>query len=374
MPEAVPSFEERKLALEQDRLAFERERWVADQARGEKDVGSPWRSPLLIAILTAAAAAGGNAVVSRLNADGQVRLERLKGEQALITEMIRTGGDADKTRANLAFLLDTGLVTDRDRVRKMRDYLERTEARPELLPSLPTAGGATGEASVTERARSAVIGADCKTRAAAGGYCVENAVLIGSGGKPFELVDASRRTDKLTGPPMAIVLHFTAGPDGAAKRLFSDPGRPGSSHIEINRDGSITQFVPFDIVANHAGAGELNGVRTLNSRTIGIDLANWGALQGAPGAWRTYAGKPVPDAAVFTVTDPATGKVSGWERYTPVQLAALERTIAALLRAYPDIGAIVGHADVARPRGRKIDPGPALPMDRLRRLLAAPRN
>jgi len=43
-------------------------------------------------------------VVSRLNADAQLRVERLKGEQALITEMIKTDGDVGKTANNLRFL------------------------------------------------------------------------------------------------------------------------------------------------------------------------------------------------------------------------------------------------------------------------------
>ena len=357
--------EARKLALEERRLALEEQKWQAEQAAGSRDKGSPWKNPLLIAILTAAAAAGGNAVVSRLNADGQLRVERLKGEQALITEMIKTGGDDAKTAANLRFLVETGLISDAARRAQLSAYLDRLKTRPELLPSLPSATPLPPSAAA--RAAGLAPSDACKARLAKAALCVEQGILLKPDGKPFDVVDATRRTDALKSPPIAIVLHFSGGPDGAGQATFKNPSVGGSAHIEINRDGSITQLVPFDIAANHVGVGAWNGHRNLNATTIGISFANWGQLSGQPGDWRTFTGRPVPDRDVDVVS--AAGRTVAWERYTDAQLKAGEQVVRALVAAYPTLGAVLAHSAVSG--GRKTDPGPALPMRRFEALVTA---
>ncbi|WP_333571184.1 hypothetical protein [Sphingomonas sp.] len=168
------SAENRKLALDERRLAFEERKWEAEQAKRPE---SPWKSPLLIAILTAAAAAGGSAVVSRLNADAQLRVERLKGEQALITEMIKTDGDVGKTANNLRFLVDTGLISDPDRRAKLERYPNKVT--PERLPSLASPSGTAAPLSTAARATGLAVGDGCRARGAKGALCVEKAFCCG---------------------------------------------------------------------------------------------------------------------------------------------------------------------------------------------------
>ncbi len=107
-----------------------------------------------------------------------------------------------------------------------------------------------------------------------------------------------------------------------------------SSHLLIDREGQITQFVPFHKRAWHAGVSKFEGREGCNDFSIGIEL------EGA-------------DHIPFSE-----------EQYKV--LAAVTRQIIAL---YPKIKAdrIVGHSDIAP--GRKTDPGPAFDWQKYRQLL-----
>jgi|GEM_PF-2913835 len=385
------------------RLAFEREKWIEERKLRERELAvkeaerpSPWRSPLVIAVVAAAAAAGGNAIVSRVNASSQVTLERVKAEQNLIIEAIKTGGNVETAAANLGFLVDTRLVTDGERAVAIRRYLRANRNRPDLLPSLPSVGqtqppprrprpgpqpavvepdpllapAPNPNASITRRASTIRPNAECSSATAAGQQCVQDGVLLAANGRPVRLVDARRSTRDIRAP-QAIVLHFDGGPDDGAVRAYSSDSRSlGSAHIVIERDGRVTQLLPFDVGATHVGAGEWEGITALNGSTIGVMFANWGRLNGAPGAWRLpFGDRPIPDSQVLEIRNEQTGEVTGWERFTEAQLQAAEEVIRALIRRYPTIRGVVGHDEVARPRGRKIDPGPAMPYERFRALL-----
>ena len=109
-----------------------------------------------------------------------------------------------------------------------------------------------------------------------------------------------------------------------------------SAHLLIDRRGRVTQFVPFDRRAWHAGASSFAGRENCNDFSVGIELEG---------------------------TD---------ERpYTRAQYARLVRVSRALMREYPRItaGRIVGHSDIAP--GRKTDPGRAFDWERYRAALAA---
>jgi len=173
-------------------------------------------------------------------------------------------------------------------------------------------------------------------------------------------------------PPQLIVLHATYTGDRTAVRFLTGGQQisNASAHVVIDRDGTVTQLVPFDVASFHVGPSSWNGLTGLNNKSIGVEFSNWGQLKGGPGAWQSYSGVAIPDDRVFTTAPDADGKVTGWERYTDAQLAAAERIVAALVRQYPSLRAVVGHAEIALPAGRKTDPGPALSLDRFRALLA----
>ena len=103
-----------------------------------------------------------------------------------------------------------------------------------------------------------------------------------------------------------------------------------SAHVFINRRGRVTQFVPFNRRAWHAGVSSWRGRSRCNDFSIGIELEGTDTLP--------YAG---------------------------AQYRALSRVVGALLEKYPGLGrdTIVGHLEVAP--GRKTDPGPGFDWSRL---------
>ncbi len=107
-----------------------------------------------------------------------------------------------------------------------------------------------------------------------------------------------------------------------------------SAHALIDRHGTISQYVPFQQRAWHAGASSYRGREACNDFSIGIELEGTDELP-----------------------------------YEAPQYQALAALIAALRHAYPALGEerLVGHSDIAP--GRKSDPGPAFEWERLRALL-----
>ncbi len=109
-----------------------------------------------------------------------------------------------------------------------------------------------------------------------------------------------------------------------------------SSHLLIERDGELTQFVSFDDRAWHAGASCFEGRSECNDFSIGIELEG-----------------------------------SDHIAYTEVQYQRLAEVTALLLARYPELSEnrIAGHDDIAP--GRKTDPGPAFNWSHFRALLTS---
>ncbi|MFZ0499088.1 MAG: 1,6-anhydro-N-acetylmuramyl-L-alanine amidase AmpD [Steroidobacteraceae bacterium] len=112
-----------------------------------------------------------------------------------------------------------------------------------------------------------------------------------------------------------------------------------SAHAVIRRDGSITQYVPFNMRAWHAGQSEYQGRSGCNDFSIGIELEGTDSIP-----------------------------------YTDAQYESLAVLVTALLSTYHTLSAerITGHSDIAP--GRKTDPGPAFGWARFRHLLAEHRQ
>ena len=127
-----------------------------------------------------------------------------------------------------------------------------------------------------------------------------------------------------------VVLHYTAMPScAAALERLCDPGAEVSAHYLIDGDGSVLSLVDEAARAWHAGAGAWRGAGDVNSRSIGIELAN-----------------------------------TGREPFAEPQMAALERLLAGVLERHglgPE--AVIGHSDMAPER--KGDPGPRFDWRRL---------
>jgi N-acetylmuramoyl-L-alanine amidase len=172
------------------------------------------------------------------------------------------------------------------------------------------------------------------------------------------------------GRPKYIVMHFTA--NGSARGAIDWLGSPrskASAHLVIAPDGAVTQMVNLNEKAWHAGRSSWKGVEGLNSHSVGIEMVNWGGLQGRRGGWRSWTGVPVRDDRVVEAEHRnSPGQLRGWEIYDAAQIDAAANAVAAIADAY-DIGPreVIGHDDIAPVR--KTDPGPAWDMDSFRALV-----
>ncbi len=133
--------------------------------------------------------------------------------------------------------------------------------------------------------------------------------------------------------PDLIVIHYTAMASAAeARARLCDPAFEVSAHWLISEQGGAEQLVDEALRAWHAGAGAWGAVSDVNSRSIGIELANTGAA-------------PFPEA----------------------QMAALERVLAGIMGRWGiPAERVIGHSDMAP--ARKSDPGPRFDWRRLARV------
>lgn len=163
-----------------------------------------------------------------------------------------------------------------------------------------------------------------------------------------------------------LVHHFTGGWTDAAGVMRE---RGVSAHFVVQRDGTIIQCVPCNQIAYHAGKSKWRDPKTgrefsgLNTCSIGIEIENCGDLPRElyPSTMGDLAGKIVPR---LIASHPHGGPVTRWELYPEAQLAAVEALSKVLVARY-NLDDLVGHQDISR--GRKTDPGPAFPLNRMRK-------
>ncbi len=136
------------------------------------------------------------------------------------------------------------------------------------------------------------------------------------------------------GAPDMVVLHYTAMKTAAeAIERLCDPCFEVSAHYVVAEDGRLTPLVAETDRAWHAGAGGWGNVDDVNSRSIGIEIANGG-----------------PDSQAPEFPEP--------------QMAAVETLLGDILTRWkiaPE--RVIAHSDMAP--GRKIDPGPYFDWQRL---------
>ncbi|MBE2210338.1 MAG: N-acetylmuramoyl-L-alanine amidase [Xanthomonadaceae bacterium] len=149
-----------------------------------------------------------------------------------------------------------------------------------------------------------------------------------------------------------VVIHCTELPDLAAAREYGErihypqSGTGNSGHFYIDRDGSISRWVPENRIAHH--------VRGLNAHSIGIELVNTGRFP----HWLDSDHQAMDEA------------------YPPVQIEALITLLEDLQARIPSISQIAGHEDLdteeveasddpMRRVRRKRDPGPLFPWTRV---------
>lgn len=164
--------------------------------------------------------------------------------------------------------------------------------------------------------------------------------------------------------PRWLVIHYTAsGSASEAINWFAKRESKVSAHVVIAKDGSITQCVPFNVRANHAGQSTWKGVSGLNSHSIGFELDGFGFLGNAgAGKWK-FRDITIPDSEVVVATHKFGSPRGGWPRYPEAQLKAALELARLVVKEY-GLEDVVGHDDISP--GRKQDPGPTFPMESFR--------
>lgn len=176
------------------------------------------------------------------------------------------------------------------------------------------------------------------------------------------------------GHPNSIVIHFTAGSSALSSvKHLCKPSAKASAHIVIGRDGKIYQLAPFNMITWHAGRSSWQGKTGLNKYAIGIELDNAGELNdNGNGQYLSWFNKAYTGEDVFFGRHRNQRHEKYWHAYTQKQI---ERTFTLCERLCERYGIqdILGHEEIAP--NRKVDPGPAFPLDRLRnQLLSDARN
>jgi N-acetylmuramoyl-L-alanine amidase len=195
---------------------------------------------------------------------------------------------------------------------------------------------------------------------------IEQHRAVQDDGTACSFVRTPNQGDELVAPSV-LVVHYTAGRSAESSvGWLTNPRAKASAHCVIARNGAITQLVPFDRVAFHAGRSLWNGQAQLNRWSIGIELDNPGPLVRTGQLYRTWFGAAVAADDVFVGRHKHGGPEQGWHVYPTAQLDALVDLASALFDSYP-LKEVVGHEDIAP--GRKRDPGPAFPMGNFRSLL-----
>ena len=153
---------------------------------------------------------------------------------------------------------------------------------------------------------------------------------------------------------------------GLRTRRLRDPDKRVSAHLVISRTGEITQLVPFNLIAWHAGFSFWENFVSMNRYSIGIELDNDGVLKRDPtGRWVTQGGQTYPDSELLVATHRKNFADNAWKTFPDVQIQAALRAARAIVDHYKMID-VLGHEDV---HIAKVDPGPAFPMPWFRQQL-----
>jgi len=154
-----------------------------------------------------------------------------------------------------------------------------------------------------------------------------------------------------------IVIHFTSIDfEGSLSTLTEPSSRPVSAHYLIPEPDDSTykssqlkvhQLVDENRRAWHAGASYWRGQTGLNDQSIGIEIVN---------------------TAGCRKSETSGKEICFYPDFPEGQITLLEELLGDILERHPDIKPvnIVGHSDIAP--GRKVDPGPRFPWQRLARL------
>lgn len=192
---------------------------------------------------------------------------------------------------------------------------------------------------------------------------IKNHLLFDDAGNQITFKPTPNKGGRYT--PEYLVMHYTAATTAkSAISWFLTPIAQASAHLVIDRDGTITQFAPFNIVTWHAGVSKWKGLSGLNQFSIGIELVNGGRLSRTGDKWTCPVDRcVVPDNEVIMATHKNETTPAAWHDYTSKQLEVAVEIAALMVKTY-GLKDVIGHDDISPIR--KSDPGPAFPMGSFR--------
>jgi len=161
-----------------------------------------------------------------------------------------------------------------------------------------------------------------------------------------------------------VVIHFTGGHSAKSSIDFwrTPQAKGANAHLVIDRDGTVFQCRPFNRTCGHAGVSRWRDPRTkklytqCNDFSIGIEIANAGD--------EARVAQKNTKLPLVQAKHRNGGPEKKWEAYPPEQLASVFRVVSLLMARYK-LDDITGHESIAPER--KNDPGPAFPMEELRK-------
>lgn len=136
--------------------------------------------------------------------------------------------------------------------------------------------------------------------------------------------------DRPKGVPIdTIVIHHTGGGSvSGALEHWLRPDVTASAHYIVDFAGNVYHIIKDEMQAYHAGESELDGRRWVNQFSLGIELLGDGNVK----------------------------------QFTKEQIDSTLSLCATLCSRYNvKVSRVVGHSDVALPKGRKVDPGKYFP-------------
>lgn len=170
-----------------------------------------------------------------------------------------------------------------------------------------------------------------------------------------------------SGKPRGLVVHYTSGRslNGAidAYNSLSWMGSQGFGCYVMDKDGKIYRSVNQDPgqVAYHAGRSEWQGQKSLSYHLMGMEICCAGLLDTD---LKTWFGVNIPEELTRRVDDFNNVRAGIYHRFTEAQEESLTNFILHQKRVNPefDFDWVLGHDEIAVPRGRKTDPGGSLSM------------
>jgi len=136
------------------------------------------------------------------------------------------------------------------------------------------------------------------------------------------------------------------------------------AHLLIDRDGLVTQFIPFNKKISLPVEGSWEGAKDLTSKSIVIMFENLGRLDKQGEHFTNTLGTIVETTDVFTGIHQNEESLSYWQKFTHSQIQIAEKIIRCLTSAY-QVKYILGYEEVCP--GLQTDPGPAFPLEIMRR-------